>query len=160
MAYMIGIDVGTSSTKAVLIDELGDVLATATAKYGFVTPKPLWVESDPEDWWVATVKVIRMVLEESGIRTANISALGLTGQMHGLVMLGPMGEVLRPCIMWNDQRTSDQCVTLTKRVGESRVIKLTGNPILPGFTAPKVLWVEENEPEVFAKTTKVVLPKD
>lgn len=160
MAYMIGIDVGTSSAKAVLIDELGDVLAVATAEYGFVTPKPLWAESDPEDWWVATVTVIRRILEESGIGPANISGLGLTGQMHGLVLLGQMGDVLRPCIMWNDQRTGDQCVALTKRIGESKVIKLTGNPILPGFTAPKILWVEENEPEVFAKTAKVVLPKD
>ena len=160
MTFLIGIDVGTSSAKAVLIDESGEVLATAAPEYEFVTPRPLWAESDPEDWWTATVTAIRRVLEESGIEKGKVSGLGLTGQMHGLVMLDQTGEVLRPCIMWNDQRTGDQCAALTKRVGESKVIELTGNPILPGFTAPKVLWVEENEPEVFAKTAKVVLPKD
>ncbi len=160
MAYLIGIDVGTSSAKAILIDESGNVLATEAPEYEFVTPKPLWAESNPEDWWSATVASIRSILEESGVAAEEVSGLGLTGQMHGLVMLDRAGEVLRPCIMWNDQRTGEQCASLTEKVGQSKVIELTGNPVLPGFTAPKVLWVEENEPETYAKTAKVILPKD
>ncbi len=156
--HLIGIDVGTSSTKAVLIDETGAVLETAVPEYEFQTPRPLWAESDPADWWDATAKAIRTLLEK--VDPASVAGVGLTGQMHGMVALGGAGEVLRPCIMWNDQRTAAQCTAITERVGEERVIQLTGNPVLPGFTAPKIAWTRENEPEVYEKIDKIVLPKD
>ena len=158
MAYLIGIDVGTSSTKALLIDDSGKVLKTVAPEYEFRTPQPLWAESDPADWWAATIEAIKFLLKD--IDASHVAGLGLTGQMHGLVCLDKGGEVLRPCIMWNDQRTADQCQEMTARVGEDDVISITGNPFLPGFTAPKIRWVEQNEPEVFEKIDKILLPKD
>lgn len=158
MAYLIGIDVGTSSTKAILIDESGQVIKTVAPEYEFQTPKPLWAESDPADWWTATIAAIKSLLD--GIDTSQVAGLGLTGQMHGLVCLDKDGEVLRPCIMWNDQRTADQCREMTARIGDDDVIAITGNPILPGFTAPKLRWIEENEPEVYSRIDKILLPKD
>ncbi len=156
--YLIGIDVGTSSAKAVLIDGRGTVLAVSAPEYDFQTPKPLWAESNPEDWYAATVRAIREVMEQLEVEA--IDAIGLTGQMHGLVLLDADGKVLRPCIMWNDQRTAEECTELTEEVGAERVLQITGNPILPGFTAPKIRWVEKNEPEVFAKVAHILLPKD
>ena len=158
MAYLIGIDVGTSSTKALLIDESGKVLKSVAPEYEFQTPKPLWAESDPADWWSATIEAIKSLLED--IDPGQVVGLGLTGQMHGLVCLDKSGDVLRPCIMWNDQRTADQCREMTARIGEDDVIAITGNPILPGFTAPKLRWVQENEPEVYERIDKILLPKD
>ena len=117
MAYLIGIDVGTSSTKTVLINHLGEVVAAAAPEYEFSTPKPLWAESNSEDWWEATVEGIQEVIESSGIRGKEIDGIGLTGQMHGLVLLDREGTVLRPCIMWNDQRTAVQCAAITESVG-------------------------------------------
>lgn len=160
MKYLLGIDVGTSSAKTVLIDETGNVVFTVAPEYPFQTPRPLWAESNPEDWWKATVEAIQTVLAQSGVDAASIVGLGLTGQMHGLVMLDAAGKVLRPCIMWNDQRTAEECAELTAKVGAKEVIQLTGNPVLPGFTAPKVLWVRKHEPEVYARTAKILLPKD
>ncbi len=160
MAYLIGLDVGTSSTKTVLIDESGKVVFTIAPEYPFQTPKPLWAESDPQDWWKATVTAIRAVFERTGIKASEIAGVGLTGQMHGLVMLDKEGEVLRPCIMWNDQRTAKECSALTRKIGPQKVIELTGNPILPGFTAPKILWVKKNEPAVYRRCAKILLPKD
>ena len=157
-SHFIGIDVGTSSTKAILINQAGEVVDTVAPTYDFSTPRPLWAESDPQDWWEATTQAIRTLVEKVG--SGSVSGLGLTGQMHGLVMLDGEGKVLRPCIMWNDQRTGSQCAAITERVGSERVLQLTGNPILPGFTAPKIAWVRENEPEVYAQTDKVLLPKD
>ena len=156
--YLIGLDVGTSSAKAVLMDETGEVVSTVAPTYEFCTPRPLWAESDPEDWWKGTVHAIRSLVEKVGAE--NIAGLGLTGQMHGLVMLDKEGKVLRPCIMWNDQRTGSQCEAITEKVGSERVLQLTGNPVLPGFTAPKIAWVRENEPEVYDRVDKVLLPKD
>ena len=156
--YLIGLDVGTSSTKAILIDEAGEVVDTKVPTYDFSTPRPLWAESDPEHWWEATTEALRALAEKAG--PENVAGIGLTGQMHGLVMLNGAGKVLRPCIMWNDQRTESQCVAITEQVGRDRVLQLTGNPILPGFTAPKIAWVRENEPEVFAQVDKILLPKD
>ena len=160
MAYLIGIDVGTSSTKTVLINHMGEVVTAAAPEYEFSTPKPLWAEANSEDWWEAAVEGIQRVLESSGIEAREVDGIGLTGQMHGLVMLDREGAVLRPCIMWNDQRTAVQCAEITESVGAARVLKITGNPVLPGFTAPKIAWVKENEPEVFARAAKVLLPKD
>ncbi len=156
--YLIGIDVGTSSAKAVLIDEKGDVVKVVAPEYPFETPRPLWAQSNPEDWWDATVKAIRNLLE--GVDPGEIAALGLTGQMHGLVLLDAEGKVLRPCIMWNDQRTGKECAELTEAVGAAEVLRITGNPVLPGFTAPKIRWVQKNEPDVWAKAAHILLPKD
>ncbi|MEX0324674.1 MAG: xylulokinase [Puniceicoccaceae bacterium] len=156
--YFIGIDVGTSSAKVVVIDAAGEVIQVQSPTYAFRTPKPLWAESDPTDWWEACLGALREVVEQHGAEA--IQGIGLTGQMHGLVLLDAEGEVLRPCIMWNDQRTGEQCETLTRKVGAAEVLELTGNPILPGFTAPKITWVQEKEPEVWAKVAKILLPKD
>lgn len=160
MAYLIGIDVGTSSTKAILINEKGEVLHAVAPEYPFRTPRPLWAEADPADWWQATIQAIRTLLERTGVAAADIAGVGLTGQMHGLVLLDAEGQVLRPCIMWNDQRTASQCAAITKRVGAKRVLELTGNPVLPGFTAPKLVWVAEQEPEIYGLVAKALLPKD
>ncbi len=160
MTYLLGIDVGTSSAKTVLMDERGRVVFTSAPAYEFRTPQPLWAESDPADWWQASIAAIKELFAKSGVKPGDIAGVGLTGQMHGLVLLGAQGDVLRPCIMWNDQRTARQCATLTKKVGRARVLRLTGNPILPGFTAPKILWVAQNEPEIYRRVAKVLLPKD
>lgn len=159
MAYLLGIDVSTTATKALVIDERGALVATASAEYEFVTPRPLWAEQDPADWWRACVTVVSAVLEK--IPASQIAGIGLTGQMHGLVLLDAGGNVLRPCIMWNDQRTAKQCAEITDRVGGAKnLLQLIGNPVLPGFTAPKILWVRENEPQVYAQAAHVLLPKD
>ncbi len=158
--YLLGIDVGTSGSKAILIDADGAVKASVTTEYPLHTPQPLWAEQNPSDWWAATVASIKQVLENSGVVAADVAGVGLTGQMHGLVLLDGQGEVLRPCIMWNDQRTAAQCAAITEKVGLDNVLRLTGNPILPGFTAPKIVWVREHEPDVYAKVAKVLLPKD
>lgn len=158
--YLLGIDVGTTGSKALLIDAAGQVVASAVTEYPMMTPQPLWAEQNPTDWWQATVTSIRRVLNRGSVRPEEIAGIGLTGQMHGLVMLDDHGHVLRPCIMWNDQRTAAQCAAITARVGQTRLLELTGNPVLPGFTAPKVVWVREHEPQVYAKTSRILLPKD
>lgn len=159
MSYLLGIDVSTTATKALVIDERGSVVASASDEYEFYTPRLLWAEQNPSDWWRACVNVIHRVLER--IPAREIAGIGLTGQMHGLVMMDAAGNVLRPCIMWNDQRTAKQCAEITERVGgASSLLQLIGNPVLPGFTAPKILWVRENEPDVYARAAHVLLPKD
>jgi xylulokinase len=158
--YLLGIDVGTTGSKALLIDSRGEIRGSATTEYPMHTPQPLWAEQDPEDWWSATVRSIRQVLESSQVQAQQVAAVGLTGQMHGLVLLDRAGKVLRPCIMWNDQRTALQCAAITERVGLERLLEWTGNPVLPGFTAPKILWVQENEPEVYRQIAHILLPKD
>ena len=158
--YMLGIDVGTSGTKSLLVDESGAVAARATAEYPIHSPRPLWTEQDPEDWWRATVSTVRDVLAAAGAAGRDVASVGLTGQMHGMVLLDSEGEVLRPCILWNDQRTGAECAEITERVGAARVIQLTGNPILAGFTASKITWTRRNEPEVLARTAHWLLPKD
>ncbi len=160
MVYLLGIDVGTTGSKSLLINEMGQVTASATVEYPMYTPHPQWAEQDPEDWWQATVESIGRVLAESGANPDQVVGVGLTGQMHGLVLLDKDGAVLRPCILWNDQRTGSQCAWITDKVGPKRVLQLTGNPVLPGFTAPKIIWVREHEPEVYEKAVKVLLPKD
>lgn len=160
MSFLLGIDVGTSGSKTVLIGADGVVKATVTHEYPLSHPKPLWAEQDPEQWWEATIKSIRDVMTKASIGPDEIAGLGLTGQMHGLVMLDREGKVLRPAILWNDQRTGPQCAAITEKVGAGEILKLTGNPVLPGFTAPKILWVKENEPDVFRSTAKILLPKD
>ncbi|MEA3407504.1 MAG: xylulokinase [Chloroflexota bacterium] len=160
MAYLMGIDVGTTGTKVLLIDERGDVLGSAVEGYPMYTPHPQWAEQDPEDWWDAACRAIRRVLSVPEVDPEEIEGIGLTGQMHGMVMLDAQGKVLRPCIMWNDQRTAAQCEWIMDAVGHDRFLELTLNRALPGFTAPKVIWTRENEPEVYAQAAKILLPKD
>jgi xylulokinase len=158
--YLLGIDASTTATKALLIDGQGQVVAVAATEYPFETPQPLWSEQDPALWWDGAVQSIRGVLTQSGIDAGEVAAVGLTGQMHGLVLLDAAGGVLRPAILWNDQRTGAQCDEIRARLGKRDLIRITGNDALTGFTAPKILWVREHEPEVFAKARTFVLPKD
>ena len=158
--YFLGIDTSTTSSKALLIDERGEVIAVASSPHTLQTPRPLWSEQDPREWWEAVSASIRSVLEKADIGGERIAAVGLTGQMHGLVLLDEVGNVLRPAILWNDQRTQSQCDEIHQIIGREKFIQITGNIALTGFTAPKILWVKENEPEVYAKAKHVLLPKD
>jgi len=160
MSYFIGIDSSTTATKALLINESGGVVAAAAGEYGYETPRPLWSEQDPQLWWQATVHSIRGVLAESGISPQQVRGIGLTGQMHGLVLLDDAGEVLRPAILWNDQRTQAQCDAIRDRIGRERLIQISGNDALTGFTAPKILWVQQEEPALYARIAHILLPKD
>jgi xylulokinase len=160
MTYFIGIDSSTTATKALLMNDVGTVVAVASKEYPFETPQPLWSEQNPKLWWDAAVDSIRTVLEKSGVKGADVKGIGLTGQMHGLVLLDKNGEVLRPAILWNDQRTGAQCDEIHAIVGKKNFIQATGNIALTGFTAPKILWVRENEPEIYAQAKKILLPKD
>ena len=157
---LLGIDISTTGAKALLIDEKGNVVSSSTTSFMLSTPHPLWSEQKPHDWWEGIVRSICQVLQQAGITGSEISAIGMTGQMHGLVLLDEHGEVLRPAILWNDQRTGSQCDEIRTRLGKERLIRLTGNDALTGFTAPKVLWVQQNEPEIFAKVRHILLPKD
>ena len=158
--YFLGIDTSTTGSKALLIDEGGSLAALASSPHTLQTPRPLWSEQDPAEWWRAACASIRSVLEKAGIGGERVAAVGLTGQMHGLVLLDEAGNVLRPAILWNDQRTQSQCDEIHQRIGRERFIQITGNLALTGFTAPKILWVRENEPEVYARARHVLLPKD
>ena len=156
----LGLDVSTTGAKALLIDGTGEVVSSATTALPLSTPKPLWSEQDPHDWWDGIVASIRRALADAGATGEEVQAIGLTGQMHGLTLLDADGEVLRPAILWNDQRTGAQCDEIHARVGTSRFIQITGNRALTGFTAPKILWVREHEPEIYARAAHVLLPKD
>jgi xylulokinase len=160
MAFFLGIDSSTTATKALLIDEGGRVAGVAASAYKFETPRPLWSEQHPDLWWNGTVESIRKVLADTGINSNEVKGVGLTGQMHGLTLLDEAGQVLRPAILWNDQRTGDQCNAIRARLGKERLIQITGNDALTGFTAPKILWVRDHEPEVFARVKHILLPKD
>lgn len=151
----LGIDIGTSGVKAVLIDERGDVVDSATEALTVSRPQPLWSEQDPEDWWHATDAAVRALGAD---KRARVRGIGLAGQMHGAVLLDESDRVLRPAILWNDGRSQAQCAELLRI--EPRASEITGNPILAGFTAPKLLWVKEKEPDVFARIRHVLLPKD
>jgi xylulokinase len=157
---LLGIDIGTSGTKTLLIDEDGKVLATAGAEYPLSTPKPGWAEQDPEDWWTAVQTTVRDVLAKSGLEASQVRGVGLSGQMHGSVFLDQCNQVIRPALLWCDQRTAAQCDWITQTVGAEKVVELTSNPVLTGFTAPKVVWLRDNEPHQFRRITKVLLPKD
>ena len=160
MSYLLGIDVSTTGVKALLLAEKGTVVSSANTEQPLSTPYPLWSEQDPADWWKGAIQSIRQVLAETGVAGDAIQGVGLTGQMHGLTLLDEAGEVLRPAILWNDQRTAAQCDEIRARLGRSHLIEITGNDALTGFTAPKILWVQENEPEVYKKTRHILLPKD
>ncbi len=148
---LIGLDVGTSGVKGVAIDEDGAVAAVAEESYPLSTPQPGWAEQDPDDWWRASQSVLAQLPQ---------GPVGLSGQMHGLVVLGEHDEVLRPAILWNDQRTGAECAEIERRIGLERLLELTGNRALPGFTAPKLLWLQRHEPDVHDRIRHVLLPKD
>ena len=160
MNYLIGIDLGTSSTKTVLFDETGEVIASAGKEYPLYTPNNGWAEQKPEDWRDAALETITAVIKESGVDKEEIKGLGISGQMHGLVMLDENGDVIRPSIIWCDQRTEKECEEITEKVGKERLIEITANPALTGFTASKILWVRNHEPENYAKCKHILLPKD
>jgi len=161
MAYLIGIDIGTSGTKTLICDEKGKVLATAMSEHPISSPKPGWSEQNPKDWWSASCKATKAVLKKAKVKGDQVKAVGLSGQMHGSVFLGDGPEPLRPALLWNDQRTASQCQEIeSKAGGREALIDLVANPALTGFTAPKILWVRENEPKVYGKTRHILLPKD
>jgi xylulokinase len=160
MAYLLGIDIGTSGTKTVLFDASGNSIASDTQEYPLYQPKNGWAEQDPMDWWRATYTSIQNVLTKSGIDAANVKGIGLSGQMHGAVLLDADNNILRKSIIWCDQRSAQECDEITSRVGQKRLIEITANPALTGFTASKILWVRNHEPQIFEKVRKVLLPKD
>jgi xylulokinase len=160
VGLVVGIDVSTTATKAVLVDEAGAVRGVGMSEYGFSVPRPLWSEQDPDLWWTGAIAAIGSVLGSTGTTGADIDAVGLTGQMHGLVLLDDADRVLRPAILWNDQRTADACDAIRAAVGAERLIAVTGNDALTGFTAPKLVWVRDHEPDVWGRVGHVLLPKD
>ena len=159
--HLIGIDVGTGGSRAVVIDTAGRIVASATVEHEqFVSLQPGWAEQEPCDWWRASAAAIRAAITNAGIRAEDVKAAGLSGQMHGAVLLDASEEVLRPALIWCDQRSADQCRYLTENIGGSRLIELTCNPALTGFTLPKLLWVRDHEPETWRQVRSVLLPKD
>ncbi len=160
MSHVLGIDSSTTATKAILVDRAGGVVGVASSEYDYTTPQPLWTEQDPQLWWDATVTAIRQVLSVSGVTSDQVEAVGLTGQMHGSVLLDEAGDVVRPAILWNDQRTDAECAEIRRLVGAERLIQVTGNDALTGFTAPKLLWVARHEPDNWARVATILLPKD
>lgn len=160
MTLLLGLDISTTGAKALLIDPEGNVVSSATTPLSLSTPQPLWSEQEPHDWWEATSASIRRVLADPTARGEAVKAIGLTGQMHGLVLLDDRGEVLRPAILWNDQRCGAECDEIRRRLGQQRLIQITGNDALTGFTAPKILWVEKHEPAIHKRVRHVLLPKD
>jgi len=160
MKYTLGIDIGTTGAKALLMSEAGEITASGSAEYPLLTPETNWAEQNPLDWWQGAVSAIKACLGQSARNSRGIVAIGLTGQMHSAVFLDGKGEVLRPAILWCDQRTDSQCKKIVDIVGFDRLIANTSNRALTGFTAPKILWLRENEPEAYALVQKVLLPKD
>ncbi|WP_088348303.1 MULTISPECIES: xylulokinase [Rhodomicrobium] len=158
MTSYLGIDIGTSSIKAVLIDESQRILAEASQPIAVLRPHPLWSEQDPESWWQATLAAVEAIRKAAADGWGQLQAIGLSGQQHGATLLGQGGEVLRPCILWNDGRSQAECVELTARVPDFH--QRASNLAMPGFTAPKLLWVAKHEPEIFARTAMILLPKD
>jgi xylulokinase len=156
VSSLVGIDVGTSSVKALAIDPEGTVVARSEAAVPLSTPRPGWSEQDPEDWWRATEHVLAQLESEVGPP----AGIGLSGQMHGLVALDAADRVLRPAILWNDQRTGAECEEIEQRLGLDRLIALTGNRALAGFTAPKLLWMRRHEPDLYGRIARIALPKD
>ncbi len=157
---LLGLDISTTSAKALLIDTSGNVVSSASTPLSLSTPFPLWSEQQPEDWWSGIITSVRQVLSDSGVTGNAVASIGLTGQMHGLVLLDDNGCVLRPAILWNDQRTASQCDQIREIIGKSELLQISGNDAVTGLTAPKILWIRENEPEIYAKVRQILLPKD
>ena len=160
MTVTIGIDVGTTGAQAVAVDEEGRVVATASSEYPLLTPRPRWIEQDPARWWEGVREILASTARDVEAAGRSVAGVGLTGQMHGSVFLDAAGEVIRPALLWNDQRTVKQCEDITQAVGERRLVEITGNPALTGFQAPKVLWLRDEEPDAFGRVEHVLLPKD
>ena len=161
MTVFLGIDIGTSGTKTLAMREDGQILANATVEYPLYSPKPGWSEQDPADWWDATVKSVKKVMKTAKLKAADVGGLGLSGQMHGSVFVDKKGGVIRKALLWNDQRTAAECAEIERLAGgRKRLIKMVANPALTGFTAPKILWLRNNEKRNFDKTVQVLLPKD
>ena len=160
MGILLGLDIGTGGARAVAVDEAGALLAEASSEYPLYSPRPGWTEQRPQDWWRAAKETLAAVAEKTRESGQEVAGLGLTGQMHGAVFLDGAGEVVRPAILWNDQRTAAQCEAITEQVGEGRLLELAGNPALTGFQAPKILWLRDEEPENYSRLSKVLLPKD
>ena len=160
MAYLLGIDIGTSGTKTVLFTERGEPVASHSVEYPLYQPQNGWAEQEPMDWWNAVCETTAAVIQKSGVAPASIGGVGLSGQMHGLVMLDSQGEPLRRSIIWCDQRTEAECEEMTRRVGAEKMIEITANPAMTGFTASKILWVRNHEPKIYEKCHHILLPKD
>ena len=161
MSIFLGIDVGTSGTKTIAINATGKVLAEATQCYPSHHPRPLWSEQNPDDWWQATVLSVQSVISQCGCKADEVKAIGLSGQMHGAVFLDAANQVIRPAILWNDQRTTAECDEIEDRAGgRQKLLKMVANPALTGFTAPKILWLRKNEPRHYERMRKLLLPKD
>ncbi len=158
--YLIGIDVGTSAVKTILFDIEGAIIASSSKEYPLYQPKNGWAEQEPEDWINAAFATVKKVVSGSGVPAEKIAGIGLTGQMHGLVMLDGEGKPLRRSIIWCDQRTAKECEEITERVGRDKLVAITANPALTGFTASKILWVRNNEPEIYRRCRHILLPKD
>ena len=158
MTLTMGIDIGTSGVKAVAVDERGQVIASASEPYPLSAPRPQWSEQAPVDWWNGARRAVRTVTAALG--SAPVVAIGLTGQMHGAVFLDAHDRIIRPAMLWNDQRTAAECAEITRRVGAERLVAITGNPALTGFQAPKIIWLRHHEPEAYARIARVLLPKD
>lgn len=158
--YLIGVDLGTSGTKSVLFDEMGCTMASYTYEYPMYQPQNGWAEQDPADWWQATCYSIKKIMSDSGVKATDIAGIGISGQMHGLVMLDKNDNILRKSIIWCDQRTAAECDEITATVGAEKLIEITANPALTGFTLSKILWVKNNEPDIFEQCAKIMLPKD
>ncbi|HEX5483301.1 MAG TPA: FGGY family carbohydrate kinase, partial [Terriglobia bacterium] len=161
MPYMMGIDVGTTGTRAVIVRDDGHVVSAAIADHQPMRmPKPGWAEQDPEDWWQAAISAARAALAQAALPGTDIAAVGLSGQMHGVALLDKTKAVLRPALIWCDQRSQAQCDAITSKVGATRLIRLVSNPALTGFSAPKLLWVRDHEPEIYERAAHFLLPKD
>lgn len=160
MRYLIGVDIGTSATKTVLFDETCQVVWSASQEYPLYQPQNGWAEQNPQDWFEAVTKTVRSVINNSAVNAEDIKGIGLSGQMHGLVMLDEKNKVIRPAIIWCDQRTQNECREITDRVGTERLIQITANPALTGFTASKILWIRNHEPENYRACRHILLPKD
>src|SRR6266567_1340867 len=161
MDHILGVDVGTGGTRAVVVDRKGTIVGSATAEHvPFASPKIGWAEQDPHDWYQATGSAIRQAISSAGVPPSEIAAVGLAGQMHGAVLLDENDKVLRPALIWCDQRTRAQCDWLNAKIGERQIIELTCNPALTNFTLTKLLWVRDNEPEIWKRFRRVLLPKD
>ncbi|HUS83254.1 MAG TPA: FGGY family carbohydrate kinase, partial [Dehalococcoidia bacterium] len=154
---LLGIDVGTTGLKAAVIEPRGKLLGEATAHYEIARPQPGWTEQRPELWWEACIEALSTLRQQGALRDGAVAGIGLTGQMHGSVFLTEAGEVVRPAIMWNDQRTAAECGLIEERIGTARLIELTGNRALTGFTAPKVLWLRRHEADSFRRTRRLLL---
>lgn len=160
MAYIIGVDCGTSGTKTVLFDEIGTVIASHTIEYPMYQPKNGYAEQDPHDWADAMINTIKAVMAKSGVNKNDVKGIGISGQMHGLVMLDGDDKVLRRSIIWCDQRTANEVAEMNQKLGEKKLIEITANPALTGWTAAKILWVKNNEPDIYEKCRHILLPKD